>query len=57
MVAVWVVDEATWRRQLEPDVPRVVASRLYEPVLREMYRFFREYTERVRREEAESDRR
>jgi hypothetical protein len=56
LAAVWVIDERIWRRQREPDVPRVVASPLYEPVLREMYRFFREYTERVRREEAASGR-
>jgi hypothetical protein len=56
VAAVWVTDEVLWREQREPDLPRVVTSPLYEPVLRSTYRFFRERTLRLQEQQEGGDR-
>lgn len=43
-VSVYVRDPAKWREDRTPDVPRVVVSPLYDPVLRHTYAFFRSYS-------------
>lgn len=52
VAAAWVVDQEIWQQHREPEVPRVVTSPLYEPILRSMFRFFREYSQRVEVERA-----
>jgi hypothetical protein len=42
-VAVFVRDPARWQRDRDRDIPRVVISPLYEPILRHTYAFFRAY--------------
>lgn len=46
-VAVYVRDHALWQRHREPPLPKVVVSRLYEPILRRTYAFFRHWSDGV----------
>lgn len=46
-VAVYVHDMEALQRSRELELPRVVVSPLYEPILRRTYQFFRAYVERV----------
>lgn len=52
-VAVYVRDFDLWQRHLSRQLPPILQSPLYEPVLRETYRFFRAYMEMARRKEPE----
>ncbi len=45
-IALYVRDTEVWRRHRERELPRVVVSRVYEPILRRTYQFFRAYAER-----------
>ena len=47
-VGVYVRDPALWRRHREPALPRVVQSRLYEPIYRRTYAFFGAYAKQAR---------
>ena len=49
-IAVYVLDLEVWRRDRERELPRVVVSPLYEPILRRTYEFFRAYVDRKQRE-------
>jgi hypothetical protein len=46
-VAVYVRDLQMWQRHQGRDLPQVVASPLYEPILRSTYQFFREYHDKA----------
>jgi hypothetical protein len=47
-IAIYVRDAEVWRGHRERELPRVVVSRVYEPILRRTYQFFRAYVERSR---------
>ena len=47
--AVYVKDLQKWERDRAINIPRVVVSPLYEPILRRTYQFFREYTEKTQK--------
>jgi hypothetical protein len=44
-VAVFVVDQAQWQRDLSPNFPRVSQSALYEPIYHRTYAFFRQFAQ------------
>lgn len=52
-VSAYVRDLEAWRRDRERELPRVVVSPLYEPILRRTYQFFRAYLERMQRKALE----
>lgn len=52
-VALYIRDLDLLQRHLSPELPRLVLSPLYEPVLRETSRFFRAYMERAKEKELE----
>jgi hypothetical protein len=48
-VSVYVQDLAAWRHDQVRELPRIVVSPLYEPILRRTYQFFRAYAERMQK--------
>lgn len=42
-ISVYVRDFASWQKDRAQEVPKVVVSPLYEPILRRTYEFFRDY--------------
>ena len=46
-VSVYVRDLEAWQQDRDRELPRVVTSPLYEPILRRTYQFFQAYTERM----------
>ncbi len=46
-VSVFVRDQATWQRHRDQEIPRVVVSPLYEPILRQALQFFRRHADAV----------
>ena len=48
-ISVYVLNLQTWQRHRELKLPRVVQGRLYEPIYRRTFQFFRAYAERPRR--------
>jgi hypothetical protein len=45
-LAIYVRDLSEWRNDLNINLPKISQARIYEPILRRTFQFFREYTER-----------
>jgi len=52
-VSVYVRDEKLWEQHIKNGFPQVAASQLYEPILRDTYRFFLDYHEAYQRQQSQ----